>query len=157
MEFESGAQRQAFSRIQAWLAAGFGRQARQAAHGPVMQVSVGPILVHVIVTPWDDDDATIALRAYLPARGKLSAQDLMGLLRQNSQLRHGGYAVDDDGDIAFHYGISASSCTEEFFGKAVLMVAEGIFALAAGHAARAPRPLEPARDTLAAVDLTLAA
>lgn len=122
MEFQTQAQQDCYDKIAPWMKELFGAFMTAREDAPVFTVMVGSALVHVGVSPWGKDDASITTRAYVVMQVEM-AQDLMHtLLRANDDYRFGAFGLDKDDDIFFEHTIVGSTSDKEEIKASVMAV-----------------------------------
>jgi hypothetical protein len=72
MEFETLAQKRTYEKIAPWMKELFGEFAQARKDAPVFDVLAGSAVVHVVVLPWGDDDATISTISCVVTGAELS-------------------------------------------------------------------------------------
>jgi len=124
LTFETDAQRACYERAADLMTQMFGEMAWQSDEAPTFSLTVGSAVVSLIVLPLGDDDAWIDSWSWVVTGVEQSTDLYRYLLLENKGMRFGGFAVDEDGDIMFKYGIVGSSLDKEELRTAVLAVAQ---------------------------------
>lgn len=120
MNFKSLAQKECFERVSVMMKEIFGERAFVHADEPVILAKEGSALAMVVVGAWGDDDAVIKTRCYVVQGARLDENLKTFLLRENADMRFGGFAIDDDGNIIFQHGIAGADCCKDELKASVL-------------------------------------
>lgn len=122
MEFQTEAQKECYEKVLPWLKEMFGVFVMVREDAPVVGLMIGSALASIGISPWGNDDSTIAVRAYV-VTGVEMTQDLMAyLLHENDRMRFGAFGVDKDDDIFFCHTIVGSTCDKEELKASVMAV-----------------------------------
>jgi hypothetical protein len=123
MTFDTEAQQTVYEKIRPWFQELFGTFASFHEERPTCYVLVGSAWTSTVIFPWGEDDATICTRAWCVTGAELSQELLKYLLRENADMRFGGFSIDGDDDILFEHTIVGSTCDKEELRSSVLAVA----------------------------------
>jgi hypothetical protein len=122
MEFKTEAQQAVYHKVEKYLRELFGEMAAASADRPKFIFRVGTSLTHIVVMPWSDDDAIVAVRAYVVSGAELTPDLLHYLLRENDTMLFGAFGIDGDNDIFFEHSIVGTTCDKEELRASVLAV-----------------------------------
>lgn len=123
MEFKTAAQQACYEKVAAWMKELFGEMSVARDDMPLIGVLIGSAYAQVVVHPWGDDDATVTTRAYVVIGAEMQPELVYFLLRQNANMRFGGFGVDGDGDVFFEHTIVGSTCEKNELKASVMAVA----------------------------------
>lgn len=123
MEFKTKAHKQCYEKAKGYMKDLFGEQFVTIDERPVMILPHGSALLHVVIAPWGDDDATILMRAYVVKGPRVDEELMSYLLHKNDSMRFGAFGLDDDNDIFFEHTIVGLHCDKEEFKASALAVA----------------------------------
>jgi len=123
MEFESDAQKACYEVVSDYMTQMFGEMAVQSNEEPGFGLNVGSAVVSLFVRPLGEDSAWIDSRSWVVTGPEKSADLYRYLLSENAKMRLGAFAVDEDGDVVFKYGIVGDALDKSALRAAVLAVA----------------------------------
>lgn len=107
--FVSDVQRQVYKRIARIMLEQFGDRVEASVDNATLTVEVGSASTDVCVRAWRDD-ALIDIRAVLITGARLEHTLFDFLLRENSKLDLGGFAIGPKGEVLFRHSILGSTC-----------------------------------------------
>ncbi|HLV57480.1 MAG TPA: YbjN domain-containing protein [Natronosporangium sp.] len=110
MEFATGVQREVYERIGGWLRDLYGDAVREVPELPAYACSHDGTQVHVSVTPWGEDEATVTVRSGVVYDLRITPELTYYLLRGNELLRFGAFALDAANDVVVGHTIVGSTC-----------------------------------------------
>jgi hypothetical protein len=113
MKFDNKAQEETYNKVVAWMTEIFGEFAKMRDDFPEVAVLRGSAITQTIVVPWGDDEAVICTRSYVVTGAELTNELMQFLLRENCDMRFGGFGIDKEGDIIFEHAIVGSRCDKE--------------------------------------------
>lgn len=122
MDFKTKAHEDIYKRVDGFLSALFGEMIKKPPDRPVFLLQRGSTLTHIVVAPWEDDDAVVVVRSYVNYGADLAPDLLKHLLTENANMRFGAFGMDKDGDIFFEHTIVGSTCDKEEVKHSVLAV-----------------------------------
>jgi hypothetical protein len=120
--FESEAQEACYEKVAGWMKELFGESAHVYADSPAFAIRFGTAIVYTWVRPWGDD-AIVDCRAYVVSGAQLTPELTRFLLDENSRMRFGAFAIDED-EIVFLHCIVGSTCDKEELETSVGAVAQ---------------------------------
>lgn len=123
MEFQSKAHEQCYEKVKKYATEIFGEQYVTSDDAPVFLLPHGSAMVHIIVSPWGDDDATIVVRSFVVRGPRVDSELMSYLLHKNDSMRFGAFGLDSDDDIFFEHSFVGSTCDKEEFKASALAVA----------------------------------
>jgi Putative bacterial sensory transduction regulator len=122
MNFDTEAQRAAYERAADLMTQMFGEMAWQSSEEPMFGLQLGSAAVNLRVMPLGDDGAFIESWSWVVTGIEQSSELYHYLLGENVNMRFGAFAVDEEGDVMFKYGLIASDLDKEELRAAVLAV-----------------------------------
>ena len=123
MQFAGKPQKETYEKIGEWMKELFGMFSDPVPDKPTYIFRQGDTLVHVLVSPWGPDDASVTVRSYVVFDVEATPELMHFLLQTNNELRFGGFGLDSDDDVFFEHTIVGSTCDPEELKASVLAVA----------------------------------
>ena len=122
MDFKTQAQQQGYERCVDLARKVFGESIRVLDDEPGFVLVHGSTMVISHVFPWGDDKSV--MRSYAPVVvGADMTQELaVFLLKENDDMRFGGFSLGDDGTIFFNHNVVADTIDKDEFKSAILAV-----------------------------------
>lgn len=122
VKFETETHKAIYEKIGQQLKELFGDFASARDDYPSYYLTMGSAVVHAGVMPWGDKDAIVNVRSYVVTGAEKTPELLEFLLRQNYDMRFGGFSMDSDGDIVFEHTIVGSTCDKNELRTSIMAV-----------------------------------
>jgi hypothetical protein len=122
--FSTQSQRDVFARVRSLLDELFGPVAQEVEDAPMLLVALGSAAAAITVHPWGDGDAVVTVRSHVVFGASVDNELCCFLLRENSRLHFGAFALAGEGDVMLQHDILGSTCQGSVLKNAVLAVLE---------------------------------
>lgn len=122
MEFKNEAHKAIYEKVGQYMKELFGELAGARDDFPAYYLMMGSALVYASVLWWGDNDAIVNVRSYVVTGAEKTPEMLEFLLRQNYDMRFGGFSMDQEGDIAFEHSIVGSTCDKNELRTSIMAV-----------------------------------
>lgn len=122
VQFQSEAQKAVYEKVGQYMKDLFGELARARDDLPGYYLTMGSAVVQAFVLTWGDKDAVVNVRSYVVMGAERTPEMLEFLLRQNYDMRFGGFSLDKDGDVVFEHTIVGSACDKDELKASVMGV-----------------------------------
>lgn len=101
--FQNPAQRELHTRVGGWLRELFGEGARPRDEAPAFLVTVGSAVAQVTISPWQNEEAVVHVRAGVVEDVDVTHDLALFLLERNGEMRIGAFAIDPGGSVFLEY------------------------------------------------------
>lgn len=122
MKFETQAQQQGYERCLGVARQVFGETIRVLDDEPGFVLVQGSTMVISHVFPWGDDGSVLRTYAPVVVGAEMTQELAVFLLRENENMRFGGFSLGDDGTIFFNHNVVADTIDKDEFKSAILAV-----------------------------------
>lgn len=123
MDFQSSLQEKHYTKVSGWMRHLFGDIPWEKLDEPGFGLFMGSAWVEVRILPWLDD-TVVNVRSTVVSDVTLTEDLLNYLLRENHEMRFGGFSVSKDGDILFEHTIVGSTIDKKELESSVHAVLE---------------------------------
>ncbi|EKD06322.1 MULTISPECIES: CYTH domain-containing protein [Limnospira] len=123
MEFQTQVQRECYEQVAIWMEEMFTQYPWEKLDDPGFGLFLGSAWVEVRIYPWHED-AVIETRSLVVQGAEITPELMQFLLLTNSQMRFGGFAIDDHDNICLSHTIVGSTCDPGELESSVLSVLE---------------------------------
>jgi adenylate cyclase len=123
MDFQSSVQEKHYTKVSSWMRHLFGDIPWEKLDEPGFGLFMGSAWVEVRILPWNED-TVVNVRSTVVSDVTLTEDLLNYLLRENHEMRFGGFSVSKVGDILFEHTIVDSTIDKKELESSVLAVLE---------------------------------
>jgi Putative bacterial sensory transduction regulator len=123
MDFQNSIQEKHYTKVSNWMQHLFGDIPWEKLDEPGFGLFMGSAWVEVRILPWLDD-TVVNVRSTVVSDVTLTEDLLNYLLRENHEMRFGGFSVSKSGDILFEHTIVGSTIDKKELESSVLAVLE---------------------------------
>jgi Putative bacterial sensory transduction regulator len=123
MDFQSSVQEKHYTKVSSWMRHLFDDIPWEKLDEPGFGLFMGSAWVEVWILPWNED-TVVNVRSTVVSDVTLTKDLLNYLLRENHEMRFGGFSVSKVGDILFEHTIVGSTIDKKELESSVLAVLE---------------------------------
>jgi hypothetical protein len=105
MEFQTETQKKVYDKVAQILRDEFGKTATARDDSPSFVLRSGSAYVQVTVTPINEQYTTVRAHSWVVTGVENTPELLQYLLKENLNMRFGGFGIDDVGDVCFTHAI----------------------------------------------------
>ena len=105
MEFQTETQKKVYDKVAQILRDEFGKTATAREDNPSFVLRNGSAYVQVTVTPINEQYTTVRAHSWVVTGVENTPELLQYLLKENLNMRFGGFGIDEVGDVCFTHAI----------------------------------------------------
>ncbi|MEM8542974.1 MAG: YbjN domain-containing protein [Cyanobacteria bacterium P01_H01_bin.119] len=122
MEFKTETQKACYERIKPWMQDLFSEAVVTFEDEPLFIINFGSAVASTRVITWSEDEALITTRSYVVTDVEITPDLTYYMLRENSGIYFGRFALDSENDIVFEHSLVGSTCDQVELKHSVMTV-----------------------------------